>query len=87
VSGRALKAVGVLVWLNFMVFVGVAIWLGGDAINGYRLSGHYYLGMHGRYRGVSHAVYVYSYVHATVSMVSMGVFVPVTILLRRRISG
>jgi hypothetical protein len=87
VSDRTLKAVGVLVWLNFMVFLGVAFRLGGDAISGYHRSGHYYVGMHGGYRDVSHAVYIYSYVHAIVSMVSMAVFVLVAFLLRRRLSG
>src|ERR1700744_5102614 len=46
--------------LNFAAFFIMAVYLGGDAINGMIKDGHYYLGEHGRYTEVTEAVFNYS---------------------------
>lgn len=55
---------------NFAVFVGVAMYLGGDALNGKVEDGHYYLTERGRYTEVSESVFEYSRVHAYTTLVS-----------------
>lgn len=51
--------------LNFTSFFLVAIYLGGDAINGsVTASGHYYLESHGHRVEVTQAIWTYSYWHA-----------------------
>ncbi len=57
--------VGVLIaaFLNFMVFVTVAMSIGGDAGNGKTEDGRYFHANHGRYTEVSHGVFLYSRLH------------------------
>src|SRR6187551_801673 len=53
-------------WLaivNFVLFVAIAVWLGGDAINGTTRDGRYYLMQHGIYSEVSRPVFIYSIIH------------------------
>jgi hypothetical protein len=52
-----------LALVNFLVFVAVAVPLGGDALNGTVRDGHYYLMQHGRYTEVSRPVFIYSAIH------------------------
>lgn len=57
----------VLFWiaiLNFVVFVAIAVPLGGDALNGTARGGHYYLMQHGIYTEVSRPIFIYSAIHA-----------------------
>ena len=54
----------IFAWVNFGVFAGIAIWLGGDALNGKIEGGHYYLGEHGHFTEVSRQVFTYSRNHA-----------------------
>lgn len=64
----------VLFWialLNFVTFVLIAFVLGGDAINGKDLDGHYYLMSHGHYTEVSKQVFAYSFFHALSQFVTM----------------
>ncbi|MBK9927097.1 MAG: hypothetical protein IPP66_17650 [Anaerolineales bacterium] len=54
--------------INFVVFVVVALMLGGDAINGDAINGsgiagHYFVAMNGRSTEVSYPVYIYSKTH------------------------
>src|SRR5262245_30952673 len=49
--------------LNFVVFVLVANWLGGDAVNGHVEAGHYFLASKGRATEVSREVFQYSRWH------------------------
>jgi len=49
---------------NFFVFVFVALYIGGDAINGRMADGHYFLSNHGRLTEVSRGVFTYSKWHA-----------------------
>jgi len=61
---RCLLAVCGLGILNFVAFVIVAVAIGGDAVNGKAVGGHYYLASHGKLTEVSEAVYTYSLWHA-----------------------
>jgi hypothetical protein len=49
--------------LNFVVFFIVALAIGGDAVNGKVVGGHFYLANHGTLTEVSEAVYTYSLWH------------------------
>ena len=60
---RVWNALFVIGFLNFVVFVVVAILIGGDAVNGHRTSDHYYLRNHGQLTEVSAAVWQYSRIH------------------------
>jgi hypothetical protein len=54
--------------LNFVFFLGIALFLGGSAANGHSANGHYFLGNHGRMTEVSGATFTYSLIHTYVSM-------------------
>ena len=54
----------VLAIVNFAAFWVMAVYLGGDAVNGGIRDGHYYLMSHGRSTEVSAAVFNYSKWHA-----------------------
>lgn len=66
---------GALAALNFVAFLIAAVYLGGDAINGYSQAGHYFLGAHskGPFTEVSHSVFTYSLWHAS-SVIVFGLF-------------
>ena len=49
---------------NFAAFVAVAIYLGGDALNGTVRDGHYYVSQHGKDTEVSAQTFFYSRAHA-----------------------
>ncbi len=49
--------------INFLLFFLISLIIGGGAINGKVLDGHYYLYDHGEYTEVSHFVYSYSVIH------------------------
>ena len=49
--------------LNFIVFVGVSLFIGGDAWNGYSRGGQYFLSSHGKITQVSKEVFLYSKYH------------------------
>jgi len=50
--------------INFLTFMAIASYLGGDAFSGKVEDGHYYVASHGHYTEVSHVVYLYSKLHA-----------------------
>lgn len=54
---------GYLAMANFICFFAVAIYLGGDALNGKSDNGHFFLSNHGKLTEVSEAVYRYSQLH------------------------
>jgi hypothetical protein len=62
----AIMAAGLAV-LNFLIFMAIASYLGGDALAGKVEDGHYFVASHGHYTEVSQAVYIYSKIH-TLSM-------------------
>jgi hypothetical protein len=49
--------------VNFFVFFLAAVYLGGDALSGRAVDGHYFLSSHGRLTEVSQAVFTYSEWH------------------------
>jgi hypothetical protein len=49
---------------NFLAFFVMAVYLGGDAVNGKVTADHFYLMSHGRYTEVSESIYRYSLWHA-----------------------
>lgn len=53
----------VLAFVNFTAFWLIAVYLGGDAVNGRIADGHYFLMAHGRYTEVSAAIFNYSKWH------------------------
>ncbi|MBM4030406.1 MAG: hypothetical protein FJ291_01305 [Planctomycetes bacterium] len=63
-ANRWARALFVIMIANFFSFVVVAYVIGGDAVNGHSENGRYYVSLHGADTEVSHAVFIYSYVHA-----------------------
>ena len=57
--------------VNFVLFVGISLLIGGDALNGKEAGGHYYLDSHGRLTEVSRPVFLYSKVHAISSAIGI----------------
>jgi hypothetical protein len=82
-----LSIILILGWLlNFIAFVAIAMYLGGDAINGKIENDHYYLANHGVYTEVSHTVFIYSKIHAITFIVThflMFIYVGALYLLKR----
>jgi hypothetical protein len=79
----------VLFWaaiVNFVVFVAIAVPLGGDALNGAARNGHYYLMQHGIYTEVSRPVFVYSTIHTLSLFVTqpLGIIVALRARFRAR---
>ncbi len=60
---RTLLVICALGCLNFIVFFIVAIAIGGDAVNGKIVGGHFYLANHGKLTEVSENVFNYSLWH------------------------
>jgi hypothetical protein len=57
-------AAGIVAIVNFGAFVLIAESIGGDALNGHAVQGHYFLSNHGRLIEVSRATFEYSKWHA-----------------------
>ena len=62
-SQRTLQTTVLLCFANFAAFWLVALFIGGDAISGKAVAGHYFLSSHGHLTEVSRAVFVYSKWH------------------------
>jgi len=60
----AAKTIRYIALISALTFVGIALLIGGDAINGRSDGTHYFLASHGRYTEVSRAVFQYSRIHA-----------------------
>jgi hypothetical protein len=50
-------------FLNFLAFWVAAVYLGGDAVNGKAMEGHYFLSSHGHLTEVGRNVFTYSRWH------------------------
>jgi hypothetical protein len=61
---RLLPLIAALCLLNFVAFLAIASGIGGDALNGKIVDGHFYLGSHGKFTEVTQAVFDYSRWHA-----------------------
>jgi hypothetical protein len=84
-----LSMILILGWFfNFIAFVAIAMYLGGDALNGKIENGHYYLANHGIYTEVSHTIFIYSKIHAIIFLVthiSLFAYVGISYLLKRHL--
>jgi len=60
---RFLSVICSLCALNFVVFWIVAASIGGDAVNGKAVDGHFYLANHGKLTEVTKSVFTYSLWH------------------------
>jgi hypothetical protein len=70
-----------IVWaINFAIYLGVAVWIGGDAINGRQSLGRYFLSNHGKLTEVSHGVFLYSEIHTYLLWILT--FITVTSVIR-----
>jgi len=73
-KGRDLFAwFAALTIFNFVAFWWIAVLSGGDALNGKITGDQYFLGEHGRYTPVSHYFWLYSFSHASATLLSFAV--------------
>ena len=63
-QGKAGLLALVLGIVNFAAFVLISLWIGGDALNGHTLNGHYFLSNHGQLTETTRVVFLYSEIHA-----------------------
>ena len=68
--------------LNFVAYVIVAANIGGDALNGKIVGGHFYLGEKGKFTEVTEAVYTYSLWHTYIVFASVALFFPAMVMMR-----
>ena len=80
---RITKVVSLLWILNFAVYVLIASWLGGDALNGHVEAGHYYVAMHGHSTEVSREVFEFSRWHTFFLIAHFCVAVVLGLVYRR----
>jgi hypothetical protein len=76
--------IAALAFLNFMAFVAGTLVLGGDALNGKVVNGHYFLNSHGRHTEVTRATYSYSWWHGASLTASFVLFAVAAYYGRRR---
>ena len=60
---RPERAIQIAWAVNFITFLVVAGFIGGDAINGHASAAHFYLASHGKLTEVSRATFIYSEAH------------------------
>ena len=86
---RIFPVFAIVTILNFLVFYGLSLHLGGDAVNGKRVAGRYYLFGHNWHTGkkgyteVSRAVYRYSTWHVYSIFVTYAVMIAGALVLQR----
>ncbi len=73
----------VLGLVNFLVFYGLAVYLGGDAFDGKIQDGHFFLLSHGRYTEVSEFIFNYSKWHVYSVFITHPLAIAASILSRR----
>lgn len=62
---------------SFLLFLGLSVWLGGDALNGGESAGRYYVASHGDLTEVSRPVFLLSW---WLGAVMIATFIPMVIL-------
>ncbi|WP_235260397.1 hypothetical protein [Octadecabacter algicola] len=67
--------------INFAVFWVIAVILGGDALNGSKDAGTYYIASHGAERAVHPLVWYYSLIHSSVTLGSFLLFMAYKVLV------
>ena len=60
-----------LTLLNFVAFAVVTSFFGGDALNGKIVAGQYFVGSKGTFTAVDRGYWIYSLIHAVVSLLSL----------------
>jgi hypothetical protein len=72
---RIVRIIALLGAIDFASFVVVALYLGGDALNGYRQGNRYFLGLHsnGPFTEVGRSTFLYSEWHAASLLVIFAV--------------
>lgn len=74
-----------IVWaVNLVLFFILTAYLGGDAINGKKLEGHYFLSNHGHLTEVSHRVFIYSEVHTVIFLILGILAMPLAVIANRQ---
>ena len=76
------RLLSLLSTLNFIAFFIGALLMGGDALSGYAAAGHYFVANHGQLTEVSHALFVYSKLHAYSVILSLPIVLLFTWLAR-----
>ena len=85
-GNRLLKLIALFGLINFAAFVAIYLALGGDALTGKVTDGRYYLNNHGAFTEVSHAVFLYSAIHACSAILGLALaFLAGRILRHRKI--
>lgn len=79
---RAALLVIALCALNFVTYIIAAANIGGDAVNGKIVGGHFYLGEKGNFTEVTEAVYTYSLWHTYIVFASVALFFPAMVMMR-----
>lgn len=80
---RILALIVIAVILNFFAFFAVSMSIGGDALNGRVVNGHYYLGP-GKLKEVSPALFAYSRWHGISLFVTFPPAMLLVFVLKRR---
>jgi hypothetical protein len=73
---RFLRAINTVATVNFFAFFGIALLIGGDALNGHSDHGHFYLSSHGHETEVSESVFLYSKIH----LISVFITIPAAMI-------
>jgi hypothetical protein len=75
-------AVGIAV-ANFVLFIVIAAYLGGDAFNGKQVDGYFCVGHHQQYTEVTRGVYYYSQAHIPILLLNYICALPAGYVLYR----
>jgi hypothetical protein len=86
-SGSWLATFFVACWLNFFVFFLTSLLIGGSGSIGKIQDGKYYVGNHGKYTEVSQAMFEFSRIHGTFSIIILVTALLIVLLSRRKTSG
>jgi hypothetical protein len=79
-----LHAIAIFTLVNFFVFLYFGEKYGGDAWNGYSRDGQYFLGYKGSYIEVSRDIWLYSYYHTLLVLLSVvATFIGAAIVINR----
>ena len=81
---RILALIVIVAILNFLAFFVISISVGGDALNGRVVNGHYYLYGHGKLNEVSPALFAYSRWHGISLVVTLPPAMLLVFVLKRR---
>jgi len=84
---RRLLQFGVIAgFCNFLAFWIAAVYLGGDAINGKAVEGHYFLSSHGHFTEVGRNIFTYSRWHVFSIFITHPLAMLCALLLNRHCS-